>query len=97
MIKLPVGVFWLGSKSVFTNEIFIRPAYVEMLEAREAYREAGREFNVTLFTGTPGEVLCSMYHPSRSFLLRTDDVSTCMQFRGRQVPPVRAATRTGAD
>ena len=57
VITLPDGAFWLGYQPDFSNQLFVRKAYPEILCAREAYRKAGRDFRVTLVTGTPGDVM----------------------------------------
>ena len=50
---------WLGQKKIATNEFFVRPAYIELLHAREQYL-VSRKFldrpGTTIFTGTPGEL-----------------------------------------
>ena len=54
VISLPKGIFWLGDRCTFTEDLYVRACYGELLDARNAYREAGRKFVTTIFTGTPG-------------------------------------------
>lgn len=54
LIKLPEGVLWLGDESTFTNELYVRPCYLELLEAKEKYFELSKALNAVVYTGTPG-------------------------------------------
>ncbi|KAK9829432.1 hypothetical protein WJX72_005844 [[Myrmecia] bisecta] len=56
-ISLGNGALWLGLRRVATPELFVRPCYIALLEAREQYLKS-RDFQdrpgTTIFTGTPG-------------------------------------------
>ncbi|CAL8472109.1 g11651 [Coccomyxa elongata] len=56
-VCLPGGAVWLGLTDVTTAELFVRPCYIELLEARAQYLKT-RGFEdkpgTTIFTGTPG-------------------------------------------
>ena len=55
LIKLREEVVWLGDKSTtFTNELYVRSCYQELLEAKEKYFELNKKLNSIVFTGTPG-------------------------------------------
>lgn len=91
VISLPKDIHWLGNFT-FTEDIYVRPCYNELLAARDAYREAGCKFATTLFTGTPGARLAQ---GSSSFIC---SVSMCAETwsltnRNRQVPLCRADGR----
>jgi hypothetical protein len=92
VITLPDGVSWLGHSTDFSNQVFVRSAYPEMLRARDAYRAAGRVFKATLITGTPG----GLYAPSHTDLMpldvrAADDWVPLCETRDWQVAPLRAA------
>lgn len=45
---------WMGDKSTFTNELYVRPCYQELLEAKDKYFELNKHLSSVVFTGTPG-------------------------------------------
>jgi hypothetical protein len=54
VISLPEGVVWLGNKKTFSNELFVRACYSELLEAKERYVELSDGLEGVVYTGTPG-------------------------------------------
>ena len=56
LITLEDGAVWLGIMDDASSDLFVRPCYVELFEAREVYIK-GHKWErgcLTLFTGTPG-------------------------------------------
>ena len=54
VITLPEGIYWLGDVENFSNELFMRPCYFELLEAKEEYFKLNDKLNTVVYTGTPG-------------------------------------------
>jgi hypothetical protein len=55
VISLPKGVVWLGNEQTFSNELFVRACYSELLEAKERYvKLSDKELQGVVYTGTPG-------------------------------------------
>ena len=54
LIKLLEEVVWMGDKVIFTNELYVRPCYLELLEAKESYFKLNKNLSSVVFTGTPG-------------------------------------------
>ena len=54
VIELPEGITWLGDKKDFSNQLFLRPCYFDLLEAKEEYFKLNSELNTIVYTGTRG-------------------------------------------
>lgn len=54
VIELPKGIVWLGDEDNFSNELFMRPCYFDLLEAKEEYFKLNSTLRAVVYTGTPG-------------------------------------------
>jgi hypothetical protein len=54
-IMLPKGVIWLGNSATFSNELFVRACYSELVEAKEEYfKLSNGKLQGVVYTGTSG-------------------------------------------
>jgi hypothetical protein len=53
-ITLPEGVVWLGNSATFSNELFVRACYSEIVEAKEEYfKLSNKKPPGIVYIGTP--------------------------------------------
>ena len=54
VIELPKGFVWLGDQENFSNQLFMRPCYFDLLDAKKEYFNRNSKLRAVVYTGTPG-------------------------------------------
>ena len=53
IIKLPKGINWLQNCANFSNELYMRLCYFDLLEAKQEYFKLNKKLNTVIYIGTP--------------------------------------------